>query len=122
MTSVGGVDLEISDNNVVAGAVFLMSLEGFGTADWSAEPPYVVEVDGQRVRLINGHAAFVSLRTGCSEPHAVMAQALEVAQRALDLEAARGKRHGASNASMSSTSSGGGLGIRRCCVWSSRVR
>ncbi len=91
MTSVGGVDLEISDNNVVAGAVFLMSLEGFGTADWSAEPPYVVEVDGQRVRLINGHAAFVSLRTGCSEPHAVMAQALEVAQRALDLEAARGQ-------------------------------
>lgn len=90
MASVGGIDLEIDDADVVAGAVFLLTPDDVGAAAWTDETVDELDVDGHRVRLIDSRAVFVSLLTGAPGADDVMAEALEIAQRALDLEAAQG--------------------------------
>jgi hypothetical protein len=91
VASVGGIDLEIDDADVVAGAVFLLTPDDVGSAAWTDEPADVVDVDGHRVRLIDSRAVFVSLLAGAPGADDVMAEALELAQRALDLEVAQGQ-------------------------------
>ena len=90
MASVGGIDLEIDDADVVAGAVFLLTPDDVGAAAWTDETVDELDVDGDRVRLIDSRAVFVSLFTGAPGADDVMAEALEIAQRALDLEAGQG--------------------------------
>jgi hypothetical protein len=92
VASVGGIDLEIDDASVVGGAVFLITPDDVGPAAWTTEPVDVVDVDGHRVRLIGSRAVFVSLLTGSYGADDVMPQALEIAQRALDLAAAQGRK------------------------------
>jgi hypothetical protein len=91
VASVGGVDLELDDPDVVGGAVFLTTPDQVGTSPWTTEPFTVVPVAGQRVRVIGNQAAFVSLLTGSFGAEDTMAACFELAQRALDLEAAHGE-------------------------------
>jgi hypothetical protein len=91
VASVGGVDLELDDPDVVAGAVFLTTPDQVGTSPWTTEPFTVVPVAGQRVRIIGNQATFVSLQTGSFGAEDTMAACFEFAQRALDLEAAHGE-------------------------------
>lgn len=91
MGSVAGVDLELDDPDVVAGAVFLTAPDQVGTSPWTSDPVRVVPVADQRVRLIGDRGVFVSLLTGSFGADDTMAASLEMAQRALDLEAAHGE-------------------------------
>lgn len=91
VASVGGVDLELDDPDVVAGAVFLTTADQVGISPWTAEPVTVVPVTRQRVRLVGSQAAFVSLLQGSFGADDTMVPCYELAQRALDLEAAHGE-------------------------------
>jgi hypothetical protein len=91
VASVGGVDLELDDPDVVAGAVFLTTPDQVETSPWTTEPVAVVPVANQRVRIIGDQAVFVSLRTGSFGAEDTMVACFELAQRALDLEAAHGE-------------------------------
>jgi hypothetical protein len=91
VASVGRVDLELDDPDVVAGAVFLTTPERLGASSWEAEPVALVPVANHRVRVIGDQAAFVSLLTGRFGAEDTMVTCFELAQRALDLEAAHGE-------------------------------
>lgn len=91
MASVGGVDLALDDLDVVAGAVFLTTPDQVGTSLWKTEPVAVVPVDDHMVRVIGNQAVFVSLMRGSFGAEDTMVACLELAQRALDLEAAHGE-------------------------------
>lgn len=91
MALVGGIDLEVDEPDVVAGAVFLTTPDQVGTWSWTTEPFMTVPVDAHRVRIVGNQAVFVSLMTGSFGAEDTMAACLELAQRALDLEAAHGE-------------------------------
>jgi hypothetical protein len=91
VASVGGVDIESNDPDVVAGAVFLTTPDEVRTSPWTTEPVTVVPVDDHRIRVVGNQAVFVSLLTGSFGAEKTMDACLELAQRALDLEAAHGE-------------------------------
>jgi hypothetical protein len=76
------MDLEVGDPSVLAGAVFFnVAAPAAGGPD---APTQIRVVDGQRIRLFT-HATAVSFLTGPPAPNELAPQALELAQRALDL-------------------------------------
>lgn len=114
VASVGGIDLELDDPDVVAGAVFLTTPDHFGNSPWTTEHLTAVPVDGQRVRVIGKRAVFVSLLTESVEAEDTMVDCLELAQRALDLEAAQESSRSRFDVQTSSTSLGGETAARSC--------